>query len=214
MEERNQAAASEQSPSLPIALLLRRQLLHCTLLWISRRARYPGFLRPLEPSPLAAQAYPAKRYRLQDVYRLSGGKGLTERYPFVHDFADGTLDRTLYQGADDSEERDSRDRFLDAVSKRTPDRKALRHRMINILVARRDTTACLLSWILSVGSSSKPPFSCFPAHYVTGRLLVKHPHILRKLRDESSKIVGNASDFDTDDLQKVECLTMVLKESG
>lgn len=69
----------------------------------------------------------------------------------VHDFADKILDRTLDQGAEKGEERDSRYTFLDAVAESTPDRKALRHQMINILVAGRDTTACLLSWTLSVG---------------------------------------------------------------
>jgi cytochrome P450 len=105
-----------------------------------------------------AQAYMAKRYRLQDLYWLIGGKRLTECCAVVHDFADKILDRTLDQGADKSEERDSRYRFLDAVAESTPDRKALRHQMINILVAGRDTTACLLSWTLSVGTSSETLF--------------------------------------------------------
>ena len=100
-----------------------------------------------------AQAYIAKRTRLQDLYWLIGGKILTECCAVVHDFADMILDRTLDQGADKNGERDSRYRFLDAVAENTPDREALRHQMINILVAGRDTTACLLSWTLSV----KPP---------------------------------------------------------
>jgi cytochrome P450 len=100
-----------------------------------------------------AQAYIAKRARLQDLYWLIGGKKLTECCAVVHDFADMILDRALDQGAVKSGERDSRYRFLDAVAESTPDREALRHQMINILVAGRDTTACLLSWTLS----AKPP---------------------------------------------------------
>ena len=99
-----------------------------------------------------AQAYMAKRYRLQDLYWLIRGKELTECCAIVHDFADAILDRTLDQGGSTGKERDSRYTFLDAVAESTPDRKALRHQMINILVAGRDTTACLLSWTLSVGS--------------------------------------------------------------
>ena len=107
-----------------------------------------------------AQAYMAKRYRLQDLYWLIGGKKLTECCTIVHDFADKILDRTLDQGADKPEERDGRYTFLDAVAESTPDRKALRHQMINILVAGRDTTACLLSWTLSVEPSNKNAILC------------------------------------------------------
>ena len=95
-----------------------------------------------------AQAYVAKRTRLQDLYWLIGGQKLRDCCAVVHDFADMILDRTLDQGADKSGERDGRYRFLDAVAESTPHRKALRHQMINILVAGRDTTACLLSWTL------------------------------------------------------------------
>jgi cytochrome P450 len=48
---------------------------------------------------------------------------------------------------------------------------------------------------------------------VNSRLLVRHPDVLKKLREEISIIIGNASDFGRDDLQKMEYLTMVLKES-
>jgi hypothetical protein len=40
----------------------------------------------------------AKRYRLQELYSLIGGKRLTECCAVVHDFADKILDRTLYRG--------------------------------------------------------------------------------------------------------------------
>lgn len=52
------------------------------------------------------------------------------------------------------------------------------------------------------------------ANHVNSRLLVRHPEVLKKLREEVSSMIGNASDFDRDDLQKMEYLTMVLKESG
>jgi cytochrome P450 len=48
---------------------------------------------------------------------------------------------------------------------------------------------------------------------VNSRLLVRHPDVLKKLREEVSSIVGSAPDFDRDDLHKMEYLTMVLKES-
>jgi hypothetical protein len=48
---------------------------------------------------------------------------------------------------------------------------------------------------------------------VNSRLLVRHPDVLKKLREEVSSVVGNASGFDRDDLHKMEYLAMVLKES-
>jgi cytochrome P450 len=160
-----------------------------------------------------AQAYMAKRYRLQDLYWLIRGKELTECCTIVHDFADAILDRTLDQGGSTGKERDSRYTFLDAVAESTPDRKALRHQMINILVAGRDTTACLLSWTLSVASFQRNASVEVSTNLVNSRLLVRHPDVLKKLREEVSSVVGNASDFDRDDLHKMEYLTMVLKES-
>jgi cytochrome P450 len=52
------------------------------------------------------------------------------------------------------------------------------------------------------------------ANHVNSQLLVRHPEVLKKLREEVSSMIGNASDFDRDDLQKMKYLTMVLKESG
>jgi hypothetical protein len=90
----------------------------------------------------AAQAYMTKRYRLQDFYWLIRGKKMTECCIIIHDFADKILDPTLEEKG---EERDNRYIFLDAVAESTPDRKVLRHQIINILIAGRDITACLLS---------------------------------------------------------------------
>jgi cytochrome P450 len=42
---------------------------------------------------------------------------------------------------------------------------------------------------------------------------VRHPNVLKKLREEISAVIGHRPDFDRDDLQKLEYLTMVLKES-
>ena len=42
---------------------------------------------------------------------------------------------------------------------------------------------------------------------------MRHPAVLEKVREEIGVIVGHETDFDRDDLQKMEYLTMVLKES-
>lgn len=94
-----------------------------------------------------AQRYVAKRFRLLDLYWLIGGKEFDKACRDIHNFADEILDRSL-KPTNGNKSRDSRYVFLDAIVKDCPDRMALRHQMMNILVAGRDTTACLLSWTL------------------------------------------------------------------
>lgn len=94
-----------------------------------------------------AQDFVAKRMRLQDLYWLVGGKKFTRACENVHCFADQIIDRNLSRDArGDADQK--KYVFLDFLEKNTSDRTALRSQIINILVAGRDTTACLLSWTL------------------------------------------------------------------
>lgn len=92
-----------------------------------------------------AQEYVAKRFRLQDLYWLIGGKKFQDACNKVHWFADQIIDRNL---SSDSESDEKKYVFLQTLSRSTRDRTALRGQIINILTAGRDTTACLLSWTL------------------------------------------------------------------
>ncbi len=52
-------------------------------------------------------------------------------------------------GSDDnSQEKAGRYVFFDAVAQQCKDQNALRGQLINVLLAGRDTTACLLTWTL------------------------------------------------------------------
>ena len=140
-----------------------------------------------------AQEYIAKRFRLQDLYWLVGGKRFNTSCAVVHDFADKILERNLDQRSEQGEGRSERYVFLDAVAESSVNRKSLRDQMINILLAGRDTTACLLSW--------------------TFRLLVRHPEVLEKLREEVDVVIGRKPDIHREDLQRMKYLTNVLKET-
>ena len=94
-----------------------------------------------------AQQYVVKRFRLLDLYWLIGGKEFRDACRKIHSFADRIIDQNL-SASSAQDEKDSRYVFLRGVAKACPDRDALRGQIINILVAGRDTTACLLSWIL------------------------------------------------------------------
>jgi len=92
-----------------------------------------------------AQEYVAKRFRLLDLYWLIGGKKFQAACENVHRFADQIIDHNLSQKDEEGQQTYT---FLKFLAKNTSDRTALRSQIINILVAGRDTTACLLSWTL------------------------------------------------------------------
>lgn len=94
-----------------------------------------------------AQQCVAKRLRLLDFYWLIGGQKFRSACDAVHRFADQIIDRSLSRDAE-AQEKEKQYAFLSTLAKSTPDRNALRGQIINILVAGRDTTACLLSWTL------------------------------------------------------------------
>ncbi|KAG9783968.1 cytochrome P450, partial [Aureobasidium melanogenum] len=115
-----------------------------------------------------AQDYVAKRFRLLDLYWLIGGEQFRKACKNVHKFADQIIERNL-KSKHDGGVSPEKYTFLNAVSADIPDRHALRSQIVNILVAGRDTTACLLSW--------------------TFFTLVRYPSVLSKLREEIARNV-------------------------
>lgn len=94
-----------------------------------------------------SQKYVAKRFRLQDLHWVIGGREFREACRKVHAFADQIIDQNLSPKSEDRQEP-ARYVFLRSVAKACPNRELLRGQIINILAAGRDTTACLLSWTL------------------------------------------------------------------
>ena len=94
-----------------------------------------------------AQDFIAKRMRLQELYWLLDGRKFRQACSDVHRFADQIIDRNLSRDLKRIEGQ-KKYVFLDFLARNTPDRKALQSQIINILVAGRDTTACLISWTL------------------------------------------------------------------
>ncbi|TVY49515.1 Cytochrome P450 [Lachnellula occidentalis] len=137
-----------------------------------------------------AQSYVIKRFRLLDLYWLIGGKTFYKACSDVHRFADQIIDRNLSQ--ESRSEGQQKHLFLDAVAESTGgDRAALRGQIINILVAGRDTTACLLSWTFFV--------------------LVRHPRVLDILRAEIAR--HGSSELNRNALRNMTYLQNVLKET-
>ena len=108
-------------------------------------------VREFEKSFDIAQQYLVKRYRLLDLYWFIGGHQFRRACESVHAFVDRIAEEGLRALAEDDQRDPSRYLFLDALAEDSHfDKIAIRDQLLNILLAGRDTTACLLSWTLYV----------------------------------------------------------------
>ncbi|ORY14147.1 cytochrome P450 alkane hydroxylase [Clohesyomyces aquaticus] len=139
-----------------------------------------------------AQQWVTKRFRLLDLYWLINPPEFRQACKDVQKFADQIIDRNLSPDGV-SNDKIGRASFLDAVAESSSDRDALRGQIVNLLAAGRDTTACLLSW--------------------TFFLLVRHPHVLEKLRAEINETCSGSTNLSRDDLRRMTYLQNVLKET-
>ena len=134
-----------------------------------------------------AQEIVTQRFRFPDFYWMIGASKFRKACKDVHRFADAIIDRNLSRGPGKGRV------FLDAVAESTADRDALRGQIISLLVAGRDTTACLLTW--------------------TFFLLVRHPKVLDKLRAEINCNCSDPRSLTRTDLRKISYLQNVLNET-
>lgn len=93
----------------------------------------------------------AKRFRFADLYWLHNPKEFREDNKIVNEFVQRIVDRTLQKEPQDSKTEKGQGKekyvFLEALTEQTRDRDELRAQTLNILLAGRDTTASLLSWL-------------------------------------------------------------------
>lgn len=134
-----------------------------------------------------AQEIVTQRFRLPDFYWMIGGSKFRKACNDVHCFANEIIDRNLSRSSGKSRV------FLDAVAESTVDRDALRGQIISLLMAGRDSTACLITW--------------------TFFLLVRHPNVLEKLRIEINSNCSDVTSLTRADLRKMSYLSNVLNET-
>lgn len=134
-----------------------------------------------------AQETVTQRFRFPDFYWMIGGSKFRKACNDVHCFADEIITRNLSRSSDNGRV------FLDAVAESTADRDALRGQIISLLVAGRDSTACLMTW--------------------TFFLLVRHPKVLEKLRTEIDCECSDPASLTRADLRKMSYLQNVLNET-
>ncbi|DAA74994.1 TPA_exp: Cytochrome P450 [Trichophyton benhamiae CBS 112371] len=144
------------------------------------------------------QDYLAQRGRLGDLYWLLGGREFKDACKVCHDFIDNAVQKALKHSSREKKVSDEEKEtyvFIDALVQETREPSVLRDQCLNILLAGRDTTACCLTWTL--------------------RLLVQHPDVLSKLRDEVRDTIGmgpDAPDPTISQVKKLSYLSLVIKE--
>ena len=102
----------------------------------------------------SAMMHLAKRFRLGDQYWLHNPKQFKEDNKIVNQFIQHYVDLALKKGTEEKKAEEGRGGkekyvFLEALAQQTRDPVELRAQMLNILLAGRDTTASLLSWLFN-----------------------------------------------------------------
>ncbi|ORY60997.1 cytochrome P450 monooxygenase [Pseudomassariella vexata] len=152
----------------------------------SLRSSNPEFEAAFDVS----QKIVASRFRFQKLYWLVGGAKFKASCKTIHDFADNVIRRKLERAEQDPDA--AGDDFLCRLIQDCADHDALRGQVVNVLTAGRDSTACLLAW--------------------TFFHLVRHPHVMQKLRDEISELDAGRSELRRSHLSKLKYLQATLKE--
>ncbi|KAI9661298.1 MAG: hypothetical protein M1821_009625 [Bathelium mastoideum] len=122
-----------------------------------------------------SQKWISYRSRYGQFFWLVNPKDFQESNKQCHAFVDHFVQKALNHTAKDSDalekgEKEDRYVFLEALARQTRDPIEIRSQLLNILLAGRDTTASLLSWLF---------------HF-----LIRHPAVLQRLRAEIRASLG------------------------
>ena len=143
-----------------------------------------------------AQSRLMLRSRLGPFYWLANNRRFRESCEIVRSFAEQVVQEALQKHAEYST-NDTSDRyiFLHDLIKTNQDPVVLRDQLINILLAGRDTTACLLSWVF--------------------KFLARHQDIQEELRNASLDLESHrAGNLPTvGEIKSMKLLENVLHES-
>ncbi|KAL2831937.1 n-alkane-inducible cytochrome P450 [Aspergillus pseudoustus] len=137
----------------------------------------------------------AVRMRLADLCWLYNPSKYRKACRLVNNYAmhyvNGALEEMRKIGEGVAEQRHP---FAIDLLRELKDPKLVRDQLLNVLIAGRDTTACLMSW------------ACYQ--------LVRHPAALSRLRDEIATFVGNKEPLTRQQINKMTYLRYVLNETN
>ncbi|CAN3372100.1 hypothetical protein DIURU_000406 [Diutina rugosa] len=142
-----------------------------------------------------SQDYLSQRVALQGAYFLKDGREFRQLNDEVHRFSDYYVNKALAMSPADLDLASRHGYvFLYELAKNCRDPKVLRDQALNILLAGRDTTAGLLSFVFME--------------------LARHPDLWQKLRDEVHHRFGDSlEDITFESMKKCEYLQAVISET-
>ncbi|KAI0598453.1 putative N-alkane-inducible cytochrome P450 [Biscogniauxia sp. FL1348] len=142
-----------------------------------------------------AKVWIDKRGALAKFYWLLNSKGFKENCSTIHEFVDSIVADRLAQPPekpDADPEKVTRYSLLSELAKDTRDPRQLRNETLHVLIAGRDTTGCLLGWVMY--------------------FLARHPTVYEKLRKIILQRFGvQQADFRS--LQQLNYLQWIINET-
>ncbi|KAL4971288.1 n-alkane-inducible cytochrome P450 [Aspergillus desertorum] len=137
----------------------------------------------------------AMRMRLADLCWLYNPPRYRKSCGLINKYASHYVDNALKDVDENGEEAAAqRHPFIIDLFKELRDRKLVRDQLMNVLIAGRDTTACLMSW------------ACYQ--------LVRHPGSLERLRQEIMSVAGSRDRLTRAQVNKMAYLRCVLNETN
>ena len=127
----------------------------------------------------SAMMHLAKRFRFGDNYWLHNPKEFKDDNEVINQFIKHYVDLALKKSTQEKKAEEGRGNkekyvFLEALAQQTRDPEVLRAQLLNILLAGRDTTASLLSWLFHE--------------------LLRNPEVFTKLRQTIIETFGTYED--------------------
>ncbi|ORY17101.1 putative cytochrome P450 alkane hydroxylase [Clohesyomyces aquaticus] len=147
-----------------------------------------------------AQSEVVKRHRLGPMRRFYRNKQFDEACEFIRAYTGGFVDKALaynatFKSIQDLEKNPTSEKeryvFLQELAKQTIDKNTLTDEILSILMAGRDTTACLLS--------------------NTFHALARHPEVWMKLKGEVAHLDGRTPGYE--ELRQMKYLKYIMNES-
>lgn len=151
------------------------------------------------------QEYCAWRFRLSGLYWLVNSKKFQKSCQIAHDFTNTFVRKALqryasnnvrdYTEKDSFQNTDQKEKFvlLNTLVQETQDPNVLRDQTLSILLAGRDTTASLLSWVFYN--------------------LARYPQVLARLHEEVATTFGNGEEITFASLKSMKYMRFVINET-
>ncbi|KAL3460320.1 cytochrome P450 [Aspergillus heterothallicus] len=137
----------------------------------------------------------AMRMRLADLCWLYNPPSYRKACDLINRYAANYVDNAIIDVKENGEEAAAnRHTFICDLLKELKDPKLVRDQLMNVLIAGRDTTACLMTW------------ACYQ--------LVRHPAALERLRQEIMSIAQTKDQLNRAQISKMTYLRYVLNETN